>query len=53
MLPVQRPLARVRPRIVETVYDIQFANVVAAFRRYVRVIANVRIKFCSIHDDNE
>jgi len=43
---------RVRPRIVEMVYDMQFANVVAAFRRYLRVTANVCIKFCSIHDDN-
>ena len=33
MLPAQRPLARVRPRIVETVYDkIQFANVVDRYK---------------------
>jgi len=53
MLPAQQPLARVRPRNVETVYDIQFADVVAAFRRYFRVTAKVCIKFCSIHDDSD
>ena len=32
MLPAQRPLARVRPSIVETVYDIQFPNVVDRYK---------------------